>query len=451
MIRLTILFIAVSLPFFGFGQNFDVSKYDTIIPATIDWIGADEVESVPVYWTIRKKRWGMVDATGKTLLPNVYNYPIFNIVNEWEWESQDCNFDFEAPVLLKRENNYELIQPLSNKNLFPTSSKLIAVEHESVEEWHFLIQLADGSYTYLDRWGFSSFKAKSEIPPYRLQSNKVFIQQNGKLAISDEEGNVLIPPDSLHQNILIGCLDEYYKNGGVFEERDSSLNLQELINLNIIAQNQMDKQKLDAVFVPTDMEWTQNAILSAISEPEESEFSYYFCDNDVCIRELAEKFQTDGEDYNCWPPGYGTFINHYYYARKLSEHIYEINREEETYGHGSGIEPKFNYFKRQGLKLIKLKRSDFFIENDNLNNRLTELARKYYEYTDEDNNLDRENIVIDDDTNISFGKKGFQFILPVDGWNYYGGSGLIPYEACPDIIPQNGIIEKLRKSPYLKE
>jgi hypothetical protein len=445
MVKLILQISLVLLPFLGFTQNFNSSRFDTLISAYHEYY--KKGESVNIYWTIADNRWGMIDTSGNTLLPNVYNYPIFQIENQWQWESDgNCYFSFERPVLLKRDNNYDLIHPLTNENMFPILSQLISVGHDLVADWHYLIKLADGSFTYLDIWGAPAYKAKTETPPFCKQTNRVLIVQNGELVITDEKGNIIIPSDSLNKDILIDYLDTYYQDGSIFENRDSSLTLQELINLNTIRGN-----KLESAFAPIDLKWAEKAILSILLRFEVNEFSYYYCQNDICIREIIEKFQTDGDDYDCWPPLYGTFLNYYNYARKLSDNIYEINVDEETYGHGSGMRSDYIYYKRIGNDLLMLDRSDFFKESENINARFTELAREYYDDTVGDFNLDRDSILIDDNTAIRFNKNGFEFILPIYDWNFHGSGGLIPYKSCKDIIPKHGLIEELKSSQYLKE
>jgi hypothetical protein len=330
--------------------------------------------------------------------------------------------------------------------MFPILSQLISVGHDLVADWHYLIKLADGSFTYLDIWGAPAYKAKTETPPFCKQTNRVLIVQNGELVITDEKGNIIIPSDLLNKDILIDYLDTYYQDESIFENRDSSLTLQELINLNTIRGN-----KLESAFAPIDLKWAEKAILSILLRFEVNEFSYYYCQNDICIREIIEKFQTDGDDYDCWPPLYGTFLNYYNYARKLSDNIYEINVDEETYGHGSGMRSDYIYYKRIGNDLLMLDRSDFFKESENINARFTELAREYYDDTVGDFNLDRDSILIDDNTAIRFNKNGFEFILPIYDWNFHGSGGLIPYKSCKDIIPKHGLIEELKSSQYLKE
>jgi hypothetical protein len=81
MVKLILQISLVLLPFLGFTQNFNSSRFDTLISDYHEYY--KKGESVKIYWTIADNRWGMIDTSGNTLLPNVYNYPIFQIENQW--------------------------------------------------------------------------------------------------------------------------------------------------------------------------------------------------------------------------------------------------------------------------------------------------------------------------------------------------------------------------------
>jgi len=412
------------------GNGLINNELKIIIPATYDTIleGRDTQYETDIFWVINNGKWGMLDGKGKEILPPKYEIP--HIMGDWKDYDNDCLFEFESPIIMGIHEDSTLLFD-TKKGIISPPNGVIIISCNNNTDYFFK--------STNQKFGLINEEGQIVIPP--ISEKYPYINDDTALILADTQFYYFViskqklidkPLSEIEiTKVIMTLFDREVFGENMGFSRNCSKEIKEKFLFEIYFKKFYEEANLKP-----DPKQVLRRILPFY-------YSFDYCEIDYCYRSITEAF--NDMDYECWPPGYGTFEETNYALTRISETDFIFETNTITYGHGSGDVSSYEYYSVLDHEIKDLQITDLFENSILLFDFLSTVAinsEKVKEMSDQiDCSVDSK--LISEESELLIAKDGLHCMIP-----YWDGGGyqvdiVIPWDDLKQYIPTHGKLEKI--------
>ena len=396
--------------------------YDTIVE------GRDTQYDTDVFWVIKNGKWGMLDDKGKEILPPKYEIPV--IIGDWIDYNDNCLFEFQSPIIIGIHEDTSILFD-TKEGIISPSDVVEIISRNNTSDYFFK--------STNEKFGLINEKGQVVIPP--ISEKYPYISGDTALILVDTQfycfftSKQKLINEPLSETEIIKTIMTQYDRGDFGEDMGFSPHCSKEIKEKFLLEVYYNK-----IYQEPDIKPDPKQVLIR-SLPYYYSFDY--CNIDYCYRSITEDF--NDVDYQCWPPGYGTFEETNYTLTRISKTDFVFETNSMTYGHGSGDISSYEYYSLTDHEIKALHISDLFKTPVLLFDFLSTVAIHSEEIKEMSDQIDctANSKLITEESDLLIAEDGLHCLIPYWEYGEYQVDIVVPWDKLKQYIPANDKLEKI--------